>query len=175
MFEWQKHSHESTTVPHYRKLLDFINLHAQASESLSPSKEPNPPNKPIAADASDTSPNCITDRHPLYASSRFKSLSNDQKINSEIKWYLRDQGILWNNASHCIIVKNLTTPIDNTPTFSSSTPAPPKPCLNAPVVSNNLSRNPLMMTCMVLVEVPDSSTVKDRLSIICLVCVRVPS
>ena len=49
MFEWQKCSHESTTVPHYSKLLDFINLCAQASESLPSSKKPNPPNKLIAS------------------------------------------------------------------------------------------------------------------------------
>lgn len=40
MFEWKKHSHKSTTIPHY-KLLDFLNLRAQASELLPPSKKPN--------------------------------------------------------------------------------------------------------------------------------------
>ena len=34
MFKWQKHSQESSSVPHYNELLDFINLRAQASESL---------------------------------------------------------------------------------------------------------------------------------------------
>ena len=32
MFEWQKHSQDSADVPHYQKLLDFIDLRAQASE-----------------------------------------------------------------------------------------------------------------------------------------------
>lgn len=32
MFEWQWHSSRSTDVPHYDKLLEFINLHEQASE-----------------------------------------------------------------------------------------------------------------------------------------------
>ena len=32
MFEWQRHSQESTDVPHYKELLDFINLRAQASK-----------------------------------------------------------------------------------------------------------------------------------------------
>ncbi len=32
-FEWQKHSQGTTDVPHYRELLEFINLRAQASES----------------------------------------------------------------------------------------------------------------------------------------------
>ena len=34
MFEWHKHSQESASVLYYNKLLDFINLHAQASEAL---------------------------------------------------------------------------------------------------------------------------------------------
>ena len=33
MFEWQKHSQSLATVSHYQELLEFINLHAQASES----------------------------------------------------------------------------------------------------------------------------------------------
>ena len=35
MFEWQKCSQESSEVPHYKDLLEFINLRAQASESVS--------------------------------------------------------------------------------------------------------------------------------------------
>ena len=33
MFEWQKFSQDSPKVPHYRDLLEFLNLQAQASES----------------------------------------------------------------------------------------------------------------------------------------------
>ena len=33
MFEWQRHSQEHQDVPHFRELLDFINLRAQASEA----------------------------------------------------------------------------------------------------------------------------------------------
>ena len=36
MFEWQKHSQDATSVPHYQDLLDIMNLHAQASETSSP-------------------------------------------------------------------------------------------------------------------------------------------
>ena len=150
MFEWQKHSHESTTVPHYSELLDFINLRAQASESLPSSKRPNPPNKPIASNVSETPPNCVlckTDRHPLYACPRFKPLPHDQKIN-----IVRSKGICMNclrpghfvkqckSLHHC---KTCQKPhhtllhVDNTPapTSNNSTPTPPKPCLHAPVVS----------------------------------------
>ncbi len=35
MFEWQKHSQESTEIPHYKDLLEFINFRAQASECMS--------------------------------------------------------------------------------------------------------------------------------------------
>ena len=109
MFEWQKHSHESTTVPHYSELLDFINLRAQASESLPSSKRPNPPNKPIAsfaANASETPPNCVlckTDRHPLYACPRFKPLPHDQKIN-----IVRSKGICMNCLRPGHFVKQCT-------------------------------------------------------------------
>ena len=33
MFEWQKHSHDTTRVPHYQDLLEFLNVRAQASET----------------------------------------------------------------------------------------------------------------------------------------------
>lgn len=32
MFEWQKYSQESSSVPHYGELLEFIDLRAQASQ-----------------------------------------------------------------------------------------------------------------------------------------------
>ena len=85
MFEWQKHSQDSNDVPHYQKLLEFINLCAQASETpISNYKGPQqneshyskknaPSSKPVAsftASAADSSVNCIlckNDKHPLYA------------------------------------------------------------------------------------------------------------
>ena len=36
MFEWQKYSEDSVDVPHYQRLLEFINLRAQASEASVP-------------------------------------------------------------------------------------------------------------------------------------------
>ncbi len=36
IFEWQKHSQSQTEVPHYRDLLEFIDLRAQASETSLP-------------------------------------------------------------------------------------------------------------------------------------------
>jgi hypothetical protein len=91
MFEWQRHSQESADVPHFSKLLEFLNLRAQASEtsvshhkgsprSENPSdRRGNHPSKSVTAFASNTdpSPNCIlcgTNKHPLYACTTFKSL-----------------------------------------------------------------------------------------------------
>ena len=47
VFEWQKHSQDSTDVPHYRRLLKFINLRAQASETpASGSRAMSTPHRP---------------------------------------------------------------------------------------------------------------------------------
>lgn len=102
MFEWQKCSQESSEVPHYKDLLEFINLRAQASESVSSETKkfirtehhlPKrvPPSKPgpivsIATSASNTD-NCAlckNEKHPLYVCTRFKSLPRD-KMMSTIK------------------------------------------------------------------------------------------
>ena len=180
MFEWQKHSQESTDVPHYNELLSFIDMRAQASESLptSSNKKPAPSNKPVmsfAANASDSSSNCVackTERHPLYACPRFKLMTHDQKIST-----LKSNGMCLNclrpghfvkqckSLHHC---KTCQKP-HHTLLHIDSAPAPsvsPKPDLKAPLVSSNtaanLTRNSLLMTCRVLVRAPDGSTVKAR-------------
>ena len=88
-------------VPHYKDLLEFINLRAQASESISSvtkkftrteNRLPRwvPPSKPIASfatSASNTDDNCAlckNEKHPLYACTRFKSLPPD-KMTSTLK------------------------------------------------------------------------------------------
>ena len=84
-FEWQKHSGDSTTVPHYNELLEFINTRARASESLSTNKK-QPSHKPVVlytANASNSSPSCQickTEKHPLYSCPRFKLMSHEQKV-----------------------------------------------------------------------------------------------
>ena len=101
MFEWQKHSQDSTDVPHYQKLLEFVNLRAQASEaSISDHKRTTRheehsakktlvAGKPIASfTASATPPStnrcilCNVDKHPLYACSRFKALNHEQMVST---------------------------------------------------------------------------------------------
>jgi hypothetical protein len=46
MFEWQRHSHSASDVPHYRELLEFINWRAQSSENaVSESAKKTPSSK----------------------------------------------------------------------------------------------------------------------------------
>ena len=92
MFEWQKHNQTSVDVPHYNKLLEFINLRAQASETTTsdqnkklskgethPNKKSFVSGKPVvlfAANTTDPVGNCVlckTDKHPLYACPKFKN------------------------------------------------------------------------------------------------------
>ena len=99
IFEWRKFSQKSTDVPHYNELLEFINLRAQASKSMEVKKLPRTehhsfrkfyPSKAItshAASAMNSESICVvckTERHPLYACTRFKSLPRD-KMMSTIK------------------------------------------------------------------------------------------
>ncbi len=96
MFEWQKHSQSSSGVPHYRELLDFINLRAQASEtsvadgakrSYGPEFRKNfSAGKPIASFMVSTpfpsTEPCVSckGRHPLYACVKFKALPHERRI-----------------------------------------------------------------------------------------------
>ena len=97
MFEWQKHSQDKTeVVPHYQDILDFIDLRAQASETIPPKKQvkTDPPymRKPVhgkhitslAANAGSDSYRtqcvlCTSEQHPLYICPKFKSLSHEDK------------------------------------------------------------------------------------------------
>lgn len=95
MFEWQRHSQTEVDVPQYPKLLDFLDLRAQASESIVPekrsSKYDNPPRKPggvannraVASYAStvkaDVCVACKRNAHPLYSCNVFKALSHKDK------------------------------------------------------------------------------------------------
>ena len=39
MFEWQKHTQDAAVVPHHQQFLEFIDLHARASESSTSHKQ----------------------------------------------------------------------------------------------------------------------------------------
>jgi len=95
MFEWQKHSQTSKDVPHYRELLEFIKVRAQASETYTPdpsrksvkSETHNPqkkqhPGKSVASDTT-TSADCVVcknEKHPLYVYPKLKSLPHDRMM-----------------------------------------------------------------------------------------------
>ena len=100
MFEWQKSSQEFDDVPHYTKLLEFLNLRAQVAESttacteqkgnnrgnhLNYKKRPFTKSTSFVANVSGSNPNsscivCKIEKHPLYACTRFKTMPRDKKI-----------------------------------------------------------------------------------------------
>ena len=98
MFEWQRHSQVSTDVPHYKDLLEFLNLRAQASEySLSDTSKKSSRSdsfkknvlisKSVAsfaasADESSTCVLCKFEKHPMYYCPKFKSLSHGNKLST---------------------------------------------------------------------------------------------
>ena len=94
-----KHSQEKVEeVPHYQEILDFIDLRAQALESLAgPSRKQNATSgkKPtqsgkIALFAAANCQSggrshfvvCTSERHPLYACQKFKAMSHDEKLST---------------------------------------------------------------------------------------------
>ena len=98
MFEWQRHSQSQNDVPHFQELLDFIDRRAQASEvsrshlphktkNEGPPSQKKPHPKQVPAFPSTTmslQSNCVlckTEKHPLYACSKFKEMSHDDKRN----------------------------------------------------------------------------------------------
>ena len=192
LFEWQKHSSESATVPHYDDLLEFVNLRAQASESLvTPSrgsatltsKRPfsSKPVASFAASASDSisSPNCPvcrTEKHPLYVCSRFKIMSHEQmmevlKSNNLCINCLRPGHFVkaCKSLHHCKVCQrahHTLLHIDSTASSNPPTPGSSGPPIKSPLISANtaacLAQNSLLMTCKVLVEAPDGSVVNAR-------------
>ncbi len=86
-FEWQRYSQETLEVPHFTRLLDFLNLWAQASESSAPefakkqqvenaTLKRNPTLRSIAAYAAAVDDACVVckaNKHPLYACQRYRT------------------------------------------------------------------------------------------------------
>lgn len=96
LFEWQKHSQSTVDeVPHYQNILEFLDLRAQASETLTgPFKKGNAPSHgkkpgsfgkvasfPANADSSRTHcAVCTSEQHPLYSCPKFKGMSRDDRL-----------------------------------------------------------------------------------------------
>ena len=77
MFEWQRHSQDHADVSEYQELLDFLNLRAQAAEASTDKKRASKlvNSMVINATPSDNCISCGTEKHQLYACTKFRSLS----------------------------------------------------------------------------------------------------
>ena len=96
MFEWQKHSQDATSVPHYKVLLDFMNLRTKASKTSSsenrkPSKDEVIKNFQSSKQVTSFTTNtdtfeiqvcvlCKPERHLLFNCNKFKELPHDRKL-----------------------------------------------------------------------------------------------
>jgi hypothetical protein len=90
MFEWQKCSQDSVEVPYYSLFLEFLNLRAQAAESTLPetkhqhegnSGRKSQGNRYFTSFAAHEQDNCVvckSEKHPLYACSKFKAMSQER-------------------------------------------------------------------------------------------------
>lgn len=192
LFEWQKHSQEKVDdIPHYQDCLDFIDLRAQASESLSatPKKQGFQPPKKVAPFGKVTSFAAHSDsgrkpcslcspseRHPLYACPKFKGMSHDTKLST-----LRENKLCLNcfgsghfvkqcrSAHRCKICQRPHHTLLHVEPPSEHKPNPPEspPSREPPstVVSNTavkLRSSPLLMTCRILVFAADGTSVEAR-------------
>ena len=183
MFEWQKFSQKSD-MPHYNDVLEFINLRAQASETITSESKPRfIPRKPyqpsrsvasFAAGARDSDPNCVvckTERHPLYVCPHFKSLSHDKMLST-----LKTNGICMNclRAGHfskqchslnrCRKCQQPHHTLLHTDAITVKTSYPPN---GESIVSSNhtatgITSNTLLMTCKVSVKAPDGTSIRAR-------------
>ena len=183
-FEWQKSSQESTDVPHYTELLEFLNLRAQASEStLSEQRRQTDARKhPAMRYTSHTSSvsaannhcvMCKTERHPLYACTRFKALSRDKMIDT-----LKSSNLCMNclrpghYAKQCTSLSKCRkcqrphhTLIHNEVAAGQSDSSPQASTVTATASTNaatGFTSNTLLMTCQVLVHSLDGATLKAR-------------
>ena len=192
MFEWQRHSQESTDVPHFSKLMEFLNLRAQASEtsvsnhkgsprSGNPDRRNHHPSKPVTAfttNTTDSSSNyilCPTSKHPLYACPTFKSLPHEKMLST-----LKDNNYCLNclkpghfvrgckSLHRCRTCRKLHHSLLHVESNAPQPTPPPAPPVK-PVTSNlatacmyGLASDSLLMTFWVLVHAPNGSVMKDR-------------
>ena len=187
MFEWQKHSQTSTEVPHNQDLLTFIDLRAQASETsvkgssnqtgVATFKKGTTSNRAQHTSFVTSTPNetgmngnCIVcndgAKHPLYACSKFKVLSHENKLS-----LLRNSKLCHNclkpghfaktckSSNYCKVCQkphHTLLHVEHREDASSQ---------NNPIQSHTASETnniTLLMTCHVLVHSPDGSSIAAR-------------
>ena len=175
LFDWQKHTQTVTDVPHFRDLLEFIDLRARASESTTSNtrrapRVENPWKKTVTtfvANSESASSHCVVckcEKHPLYYCPKFKGMSHDCKLsvvrgNSLCMNCLKSGHFLkeCKSSHHC---RSCQKPHHTLLHDDAQEPNPQS------VVSSNISTgaipDTLLMTCQVLVRAPDGSKVKVR-------------
>ena len=198
MFEWQRRSQESAEVPHFKKLLEFLDMRAQASEVSVPEygkkpksegyngRKPFIPSKPIAsfagvADPMATCVVCKSGKHPVYACPKFRSLTHDRmvstsKANNLCLNCLRPGHFIRDCKSshrcrkcqkphHTLLHTEVREDAVHTQGGNSANPEPSSVVATTPVSAHaamGIKSNLLLMTCNILVESPDGSSVKVR-------------
>ena len=93
MFEWQRQSQDATDTPHFERLLKFLHLKAQASESFVQGTQKRqaqikPSVQLRSAYTTNVSPACNVCRapkHPLFMCKKFKSLPCEKLRHCEPK------------------------------------------------------------------------------------------
>ena len=183
MFEWQRRSQDDPDVPHYRKLLEFINLSAQASETPLPNRKRNEshtmrnnaqttnPVTSFTTNASDSTADCVLckgEKHPLYACVRFKALAHDKMVST-----LKSNNLSMNCLRPGHFVKQCKSahrcrqcqkPHHTLLHFESEQSSPSSTGTSVqPVMSNaavGLTSNSLLITCRVLIDAPDGSSIE---------------
>ena len=179
MFEWQRHSQDKAEVPLYTEILEFLDLRAQASEtslsssSKKPQRKPDHPVTTFTAN-SYSSGNCIlcsSERHPLYACPKFKSMSHSDMMST-----LRRNNLCTNclngrhsakdcKSSHrckrCQRPHHTILHIE-----SNQSNFTPTASITSPQVSSNaavkLRSSSLLMTCRVRIKARDGSFVEAK-------------
>ena len=186
MFEWQRHSQESKDIPHYDDLLKFLDLRAQASESSSdPERKStragsnhshiprNHTGKRVSSFSATvvSSMNCVAckrERHPIYACSKFKALTHDERMT-----IIKSNSLCLNclhpghHAKECKSAhrcRHCQRP-HHTWLHNTETRLPPGDALEESI-THHATMDPmshvLLMTCRVLVQAPDGTLVESR-------------
>ena len=187
-FEWQRFSQDTTGVPHYNKLLEFLNLRAQASEALPTDpkrglarvnefakKSGNKQVSLFAANADEPPslpshcPVCKTEKHHLFACDKFKTFSHDRKMsivksNNLCINCLRPGHFLkqCKSAYHCRRCQKLHHTLMHIDHTESNPVSQERPSENiSACVTSGMVPGSLLMTCRLLVWGPNGSKIES--------------
>ena len=194
IIDFRRSTHRSpkvdTPIFENRHILEFINLRAQASESMEVKKLPRAEHHSFrkfhaskaitshAASAMNSESICVvckTERHPLYACTRFKSLprnkmmstikANDLCVNCLSPGHFFKGCQSLNRCRKCQNPHHTLIHIDTKDIPLQPDKSSLEPAKETKVISNTATgvvSNTLLMTCQVMVKAPDGSSVKAR-------------